>query len=66
MNTQTNAGKPFTDRDDATIRRMHGDGSSVREIAADLFRTEAGITARLERLGLRPSKVLAKQAALVR
>jgi IS30 family transposase len=65
MNTP-NAGKPFTVQDDTQIRVKHGEGSSVKEIASDLGRTESGIVARLERLGLRPSKVLAKQAALVR
>lgn len=66
MNTKANAGKPFTHQDDATIRRMHGEGSSISEIAADMLRTEAGITARLERLGLRaPGPIMRKQAAIL-
>jgi hypothetical protein len=57
-----NSGKPFTEEDDAAIRRMHADGATVAAIAADRLRTAAGIEARLERLGLRAGTMARKQA----
>lgn len=65
MTLPANAGQAFTDQDDATIRTMHKAKASVTEIAVALQRTEKGIAARLERLGLRRGKVAARQAAFL-
>jgi hypothetical protein len=64
-NIPVNAGKPFTAADDQTIREMHSKGASVASIAGALCRTEPGIEARLEKLGLRKGVVMAKPAAIL-
>jgi hypothetical protein len=65
MNIAKNAGQPFTAQDDQAIREMHAACANAKEIAARLERTEPGINARLERLGLRKGNTMAKQSALV-
>jgi hypothetical protein len=65
MNIPANAGKPFSFGDDEAIRELYAKHRSVALIAATLQRTEAGIKARLERLGLvKAGRVLRKQAAM--
>lgn len=65
MALPANTGKVFSDLDDEMIRAMHAAKASHAEIAAKLERTEQGVRARLERLGLRKGKTIARQAALL-
>lgn len=46
------SGEPYSDAEDALVRDMHGRGCTVVEMAASLQRTEPGVQARLEKLGL--------------
>ena len=47
-----NAGKPWTEADEQTLKRMFENGCSKKEICAYFKRTEGSIAARLVRLGL--------------
>ena len=51
-NVPPNAGKPWTERDEAELRSAFASGLSTREIAARLQRNASGINARLRKLGL--------------
>lgn len=47
-----NAGKPWSAQDDEELRRLHGSGNSIADLATALSRTPNGVRQRLERLGL--------------
>lgn len=52
-----NAGKPWTEADEAALMQMFDAGRSVEEMQARFQRTRTGIIRRLERLGrLRPGE----------
>lgn len=53
-----NAGKPWTEADEAALMQMFDAGRSVEEMQARFQRTRTGIIRRLERLGrLRPGEI---------
>ena len=47
-----NAGKPWTEEDDALLAELYKSGSSVKELKERFKRTSGSIRSRLERLGL--------------
>ena len=47
-----NTGKPWTESDDETLRRMYENGSSKEELSGFFKRTRGAIDSRLARLGL--------------
>ena len=47
-----NAGKPWTEDDEALLKHLYASGASKSEICKTLKRTATGIAARLVRLGL--------------
>ena len=47
-----NAGKPWTEDDDALLAELYKSGSSVKELKERFKRTSGSIRSRLERLGL--------------
>lgn len=53
-----NAGKPWTEEDEAALMQMFDTGSTIAEISAQFQRTNGAIVRRLERLGrLRPGEI---------
>lgn len=59
-NLPENAGKPWTEGQDAELRTGHGQGETVEQLARAQGRTRASIEARMVRLGLVPTRFAAQ------